>query len=329
MSDVASYALDTTWRTLLVNLGVPPANVLRRAGLIDDLFRQPNVRLTPDEYFRLWRGLEDALTDPLLPIRVCTAVQAESFSPALFAALCSPNLLVAAERIARYKRLIAPMRIAIVRARDTVTLSVAWLDTPPEPPASLVMMELLFLVQLARIGTRKAIRPVALRVPALPSELQPFETFLGVRPTHGDQPSVTFHSDDASRAFLTSNPALWAAFEPDLRQRLADLDASETTAKRVHAALLEGLPSGLATIEAVAARLGLAKRTLQRRIEAEGTTYQLLLNATRERLARHYLQKTAMPLTEIAFLLGFDEPNSFFRAFRNWTGSTPDAVRQQ
>lgn len=328
MSEASGYALDTTWRTLLVDLGVPPADVLRRAGLIDDLFHQPNVRLSPDDYFRLWRGLEEALADPLLPIRVCEAVQAESFSPPLFAALCSPDLLVATERIARYKRLIAPMRIAIDRAPDAVTLAVTWLDTPPEPPASLVMMELLFLVQLARIGTRAAIRPVALRAPALPGELRPFETFLGIRPTYGDQPSVAFHPDDASRAFLTSNPALWTAFEPDLRQRLADLDASVNTAKRVRAALLEGLPSGLATIEAVAARLGLAKRTLQRRIEAEGTTYQALLNATRERLARHYLQRTAMPLTEISFLLGFDEPNSFFRAFRSWTGSTPDAVRQ-
>jgi AraC-like DNA-binding protein len=48
---------------------------------------------------------------------------------------------------------------------------------------------------------------------------------------------------------------------------------------------------------------------------------------TREALARHYLEKTALPAAEIVFLLGFDEPNSFYRTFRTWTGVTPDRVR--
>jgi AraC-like DNA-binding protein len=52
-----------------------------------------------------------------------------------------------------------------------------------------------------------------------------------------------------------------------------------------------------------------------------------ILRETREALARPYLEKTALPAAEISFLLGFDEPNSFYRAFRMWTGMTPDSVR--
>jgi AraC-like DNA-binding protein len=129
------------------------------------------------------------------------------------------------------------------------------------------------------------------------------------------------------RPFLTSNEPLWSAFEPELRQRLADLGTPATTAKRVRAALLEGLPSGLVTMEAIARKLGSSKRTLQRRVEAEGRSYRQILRETREALARHYLEKTALPAAEISFLLGFDEPNSFYRAFRMWTGMTPDSVR--
>jgi AraC-like DNA-binding protein len=70
----------------------------------------------------------------------------------------------------------------------------------------------------------------------------------------------------------------------------------------------------------------LSKRTLQRRIEAEGTSYQQILKETREALARHNLEKTALPVAEISFLLAF-EPNSFYRAFRAWTGMTPESVR--
>ena len=105
-----TYALDTTWRTLLKDLGVRPANVLRRAGLADDVLQQPAVRLTPEEYYRFWDSIEAETADPLFPLRLCQAIRSESFSPALFAALCSPNLVVAAQRIAKYKTLLRSYR---------------------------------------------------------------------------------------------------------------------------------------------------------------------------------------------------------------------------
>ena len=71
----------------------------------------------------------------------------------------------------------------------------------------------------------------------------------------------------------------------------------------------------------------MSKRTLQRRLESEGQNFRVLVNATRESLARHYLAKTAMSGGEIAFLLGFEDPNSFYRAFQDWTGQTPDSAR--
>ena len=94
-------------------------------------------------------------------------------------------------------------------------------------------------------------------------------------------------------------------------------------AKRVRAALHEGIPSGLVTMDAIAGKLAMSKRTLQRRIEAEGTSFQQILKETREALARHYLERTALPAAEISFLLGFDEPNSFYRAFRDLDGDDP------
>lgn len=323
-----TYALDTTWRTLLADLGLVPANVLRRAGLPDDLLNQPSVRLVPEDYYRLWDSVVREKGDPLFPIRLCQAVRSESFSPPLFAALCSPNLLVAAQRVSKYKRLIGPMQMEVYEDRDTVAITFAWQDGPP-PPVSLVTMELLFCVTLARIGTRGEIHPVDVTTTDLPSPIAPYEDFLGARLRRGPGHVVRFTKSDAARPFLTSNEPLWAAFEPDLRQRLANLDASVSVAKRVRAALHEAIPSGLTTMEAIAKKMAVSKRTLQRRIEAEGTNFQQILKETREALARHYLANTALPASEISFLLGFDEPNSFYRAFRNWTGKTPDSIRQR
>jgi AraC-like DNA-binding protein len=322
-----SYSLDTTWRTVLKDLGVVPANVLRRAGLPDDLLQQPSARLPPEDYYRLWDSIEAESADPLFAIRLCQVVRSESFSPPLFAALCSPNLLVAAQRIARYKALIAPMRFNVTEARDVVTVELKWLDAPLTPPVSLVLTELLFCVSLARIGTREPVRPVEVTTSVLPSPVAPYEAFLGARIQRGTKHRVAFTTADATRPFLTSNEPLWAAFEPELRLRLADLDSAVTTSKRVRAALHEALPSGLVAMEAIARKLAMSKRSLQRKIEVEGTSYQQILKETREALARHYLAKTTLPPAEISLLLGFDEPNSFYRAFRKWTGTTPDSVR--
>ena len=120
---------------------------------------------------------------------------------------------------------------------------------------------------------------------------------------------------------------MFRAFEPDLRRRLSELDATASTADRVRAVLLELLPGNAATIEKAAERLGLSKRTLQRRLEEEGENFRTLVNRVRESLARHYLANTTMSGAEIAFLLGFEDPNSFYRAFQLWTGQTPDSAR--
>lgn len=322
-----SYALDTTWRTLLHDLGLRPGDVLRRAGLPDDLLARPNASLPSQDYYRLWQAIED-MTDGPLALRLCEVVRAEAFSPPLFAALCSPDLVTAARRIGKYKRLIAPIRLDAAMADGRLTVEFTWLDAPFVPPDSLVLMDLLFTVALVRMGTCEPVRPIEVVTTVPPARVDAYEAFLGARIRKGDGHRVVFAAADATRPFLTSNDALWTAFEPDLRRRLADLDGAASTVERVRAALLEALPSGLVSMDAIARRLGAGKRTLQRRIEAEGTSYQALLNATREALARHYLERTTLPPTEIAFLLGFDEPNSFFRAFRTWTGTTPEVVRR-
>ena len=71
----------------------------------------------------------------------------------------------------------------------------------------------------------------------------------------------------------------------------------------------------------------MSKRTLQRLLRAEGTTYAAILQQTRCSLAMHDLRNTGMSSAEIAFLLGVSETSSFHRAFRTWTGSAPEATR--
>lgn len=329
MSRAHDFPLGPGWRALLVDLGVRPADVFRRAGLPHDILSQPNVRLPTAEYFRFWTSLEAEVGDPLFPIRLVEVISAETFMPPLFAALCSPNLEVALARISHYKRLIAPMALRVDAAGDGVTTRFEWLDATTAPPASLVAAELAFFVRLARLATRENIRPLAVVSPVPLEPEDRYAAFFGTRVTTGETMTVQFSAADAVLPFLTANEAMWKTFEPELRRRLADLDASATVTDRVRAALLELLPGGQSSIDAVCGKLAMSKRTLQRRLRGEDNNFQTVLNETREALARHYLGTTSMSGAEISFLLGFEDPNSFFRAFSDWTGSTPETVRGQ
>ncbi|MEO1289217.1 MAG: helix-turn-helix transcriptional regulator, partial [Chloroflexota bacterium] len=93
------------------------------------------------------------------------------------------------------------------------------------------------------------------------------------------------------------------------------------------ACLMEILASGQYTMSDVADRLAVSPRTLQRRLQAEDTSFQKELDKLREELARNYLEKSSYSSGQIAFLLGYEDPNSFYRAFRSWTGQTPEVVR--
>jgi len=75
-------------------------------------------------------------------------------------------------------------------------------------------------------------------------------------------------------------------------------------------------------------RLAVSSRTLQRRQPDEGNNFKAVVRETRKSLSQHYLRKTQLSYSETAFLLGPQEPKSFFRAFQSWTGTTPDSLRQ-
>ena len=105
---------------------------------------------------------------------------------------------------------------------------------------------------------------------------------------------MTISKEDALRPFISHNDAMWEYFEPELRRRLSELDIDDTYAARVRSALIELLPAGEGSIDHVSSKLGCSKRTLQRKLKEEDTTFQKQLNHTRELLARHYLKNSDM-----------------------------------
>ncbi len=322
-----NFTLSSGWRLLLEDLGIDPADIVRRAGLPKDLLARDSVSLSTTKYFALWQAIDEEADDPKLPIRIAEALSAEVFDAPIFAALCSPDLNVAARRISRFKRLIGPLALHVFEGPQETKLELEWLDKAMDPPPLLTDVELVFFVQLVRLGTRQKICPVSITAPHVPEPIDAFTEYFGKTVELAPALTVTFSAADATRPFLTVNQQMWEVFEPHLQARLSELDDSASMRDRVRNVLLELLPSGRSSIDAVASELAVSRRTLQRHLHREQVTFQLVLDQVREELTKHYLKNTALPTAQIAFLVGYDDPNSLFRAFHSWTGSTPEAVR--
>jgi AraC-like DNA-binding protein len=125
------------------------------------------------------------------------------------------------------------------------------------------------------------------------------------------------------------DPVLRKVLESQADQILARLPARTGLALEVQRALVARVAGGDTRIDALARQLAMSGRTLQRRLAAEGVSYQDLLDEARKEAAGRYISESTMAIGEVAYLVGYSEPAPFHRAFKRWYGTTPDVFRHQ
>lgn len=314
------------WRLLLADLGLSAVAVLRRAGLPSGLLDGEGSRISLDEFYALWESFDAEAQSPTLALALGQIEASEVFDPAFFAAMCAPNMTVAGQRLGEFKRLVGAFSLD-VEVMPSATRFSYRCKYRPDLQKTLAATEIVFLVNLLRRATRRRIVPKAVVLPEPLEETTAFEDWFGCAITYGGNASFSLDPIDAMRPFLTHDNKMWQSFEPDLRRRMDAAREDLAMRARVENALLELLPCGRTQIDDVAGELAISRRSLQRRLSEEGTSWLDVLNAARMRLAQHYLTNTNLGSAEVSFLLAFEDPNSFFRAFRRWTGSTPEAWR--
>lgn len=320
------FVLDIGWAALADRLGVRPADILRHAALPEDLFRRERPTLEHEEFLRLWTVICKEMNSETPGLDLGRAISSDVFNPPLFAASCSPNMVVATERLQRFKPLVGPLILETHSTRGGLEVTFD-AESGVRLPDDYIAAELVFLVHFARTATRHDIRPIAVEMvhpPTHPAYGDYFRCHLREGPFN----RVVFSPADAERPFLSANPAMFSLFEPALQTRLDTLERDASMADRVRAALMEAMPAGQAEVGAISKKLGVSTRGLQRKLSQQGTSFQVELAKLRERLAQDYLRKANHSNAEIAYLLGFEDPNSFIRAFTAWTGKSPEATRK-
>lgn len=187
---------------------------------------------------------------------------------------------------------------------------------------------MILLTNLIRKATKEHIVPVKVSVKKAFVNSE-YEKFLGQKIEIGEIDTITYDAKDVEIPFITRNESIWNIFEPELKKRLSEMDTDDTFSAKVRSVLVELLPAGKSTIEDVANVLGMSKRSLQRKLKEENTTFQKQLNHIRELLAKNYINNTNLSSEDIAYLLGYQDLNSFFRAFSLWTGMSVTAYKKE
>lgn len=286
-----------------------------------DVLNHKSIKISEKEYYQLLTAVEEISEDPELPIKMATMSQIESFSPPIYASYCSKNGAVCIDRLSKYKKLVGPMSMISKIEDSQITVLYESGEAGLKLPAFLVQSEFAFLIGIIRKATKLDIKPTSIIMEELPDS-NAFRDFAGTELIRGNINAISFSKVDLNEPFVSYNKSMWSYFEPELNKRLSELDVDDSVSARVRSALAELLPGGSGSIEDVATKLGTTKRTLQRKLSEEGTTFQKQLNSTREVMALHYVKNTDMNTNDIAYLLGYAEVNSLLRAFAIWTGKS-------
>jgi AraC-like DNA-binding protein len=315
----------------LEELGVRASEVLRQAGLPAGLARQPRALLNTEELFALWRAMPEVSGDPGIGLLLGTESKTERFQPMGLAALSTENFGAAVEQMGRYKQLTCPEEIRQEITGGEWSIQFRWLLADEAEPPALNECCFAWVLSIARHGTGTRISPLRVEFVQSRTHVKTMERHFGCRVVCGaPHNAIVFRAVDAQKPFVTRNAELLSMLAPQFEEELKQQRSErENFAERVRGAIQQQLTGRRPTIENVADALHVSCRTLQRRLQEDGLSFQRVLEDARHTLARHYLNNSFLELNEAAYLLGYEDANSFVRAFRTWEGVPPATWREK
>jgi AraC-like DNA-binding protein len=315
------------------SLAADPEPLLRGTGVDAAAPPRGDEHIAVDAYFEVWRRAL-ALFDDAFPLRVASAFRHEDNEIFGFLAMSCANIGEAFDRTLEYSRLYTVGARYEMHVADAAT-TITWLPWPGKLDdigyRAAMDYHMANMEQAIRQLGISPPRPVEVRLRhAAPPDEAEYLAFYGVAPRFGSpQYELVYPVGLRDVGVTTFNSRLRDYFVRACQNMIEQLGPVSSCAAQVRRALIGVMDGGDSGIEAIAKRLGMSSRSLQRRLSEEQTSYNDLLAEVRAEFAKRYLARGTLTASEVAYLIGFTEPPAFFKAFKRWTGLTPREFQER
>ena len=315
------------FQDFLKSIGLSMENILEKAGIPNILWKE-EIQFSTEEYHLFLKEIDEVITDEQISA-ISNIDNLNMFIPSFFAALSSKNGLEGIKRLAKYKKLIGPVFLEIKEFEEIVQVQYFFEQREKELPRFAVLNEQLLLMNLLNKGIGKGIIPISVTSPFEYGEFLSKE--MNITVNKGVQNEIIFSMKDLKKPFLTANNIMVEYLEPQLKQKLAEIEnqISETFTARVQKKLFQLIPGGQFSLENIAEEFGISTRTVQRNLAVENIKFNQIVKNVQKIMTLNYLESKELSIDEIAYLVGYTETSSFYRAFKGWTGKTVLQYRKE
>jgi AraC-like DNA-binding protein len=309
------------------NLEVDP--LLKKAGLTPQQVDDSAVRLSVKSQIAFLNLVAGSVGDDLLGFHLAQDFDLREIGMLYYVMASSDTLGDALQRVARYGRMVNEGMQLKYQENERLSIAFEYIGVARHQDRHQIEFFMVAMVRLVRQLSGSNLYPERVKVAHHRDRFQtPFRKFFGCEVAFGSGTdemafSSTIRSTPLASADSYLNALLIAQCEQARAHRLrpAELRIS------VENELVPLLPHGKAQAPVIARKLGMSQRTLARRLSLEGISFTAILDELRHDLARHYLSEADVPITTIAWLLGYQEVSAFTHAFKRWTGKTPKQAR--
>jgi AraC-like DNA-binding protein len=310
--------------------GIDPAPLLRQAGFDPKTVDDPKARLSVRSQVEFLNLAAATLSDPMLGFHLALDLDPREIGLLYFAIASSATLGEALSRAERYSTITNEGIVVRCSHGADYAVSYTYVGVPRHLDRHQMEFWATTLVRIARQLLEPNLRPASASLVHHRNDVSDtLDAFLGCPIAFGAEHDVIVFPSSACAVPLTDadpylNDLLVGYCEEALAHRAQPGAALRT---RIENAITPLLPHGRARADTVARQLAIGQRTLARRLAAENLTFSGILDELRADLARHHLKDMSLSISQIAWLLGFQEVSAFTHAFKRWTGQPPTAAR--
>lgn len=322
---IGGYALAIA--KALEYTGIDSNRIFQAVGIPLSLKNDPMCRLPVATLSKLFRACVDVTHNPYFGLTVAKFIHISNLHALGYALAASSNLMEFCQRLARFFRLASQTcDVSVTESESEVLLNIKLLVAVTAETEDALMG---FVVLAMRQLYKPEFNPlrVGLSHPMPREGAEPYETLFRAPVSFGESGPMMVLSKKDLQQPLAGGCAELAQLNDNLATKyIARLDKDDVVTT-VRQKIIEYLPNGDCTRDKVASAMCISPSTLQFKLSQRDTNFHELLDTIRKELAASYVQQSALSITEITFLLGFNDTSNFTRAFKRWEGMSPTSYR--